>query len=187
MVQQNIEGAKVTIIGANGTYEGVTNSAGIVEFTGINEDNYTLTVSCDGYEDYESVDPIEWTGDSQEVNVSLSKADESEDESTEESTEQTSETEQTSDVINIEVTIDPVIIGAKATLSNESESYVEVYEFNDTGLVTFPDVPYDTYTLLVTADGYNDNSQTITVNSTNNNPRSIKVTMEQTTSQETTQ
>lgn len=146
---------RVFLEGTEHEYEGDSGPKGIISFDDIAEDVYTLTVQKDGYEDYvESGIIIDEQNKSLHANVSLKKIP---------------------DEITLIVVTTPSEKDMLVTLM-DVEGHVKYHGNTDNdGQVVFPKVHYGKYALKVTGKEYDRYLVNITVNSRNNNPRTVDV------------
>lgn len=154
-----ISNATVTLKGkkTNKTQTQKTGTDGTVSFKQLDTDEYTLNITKEGYEEY--------THD-KTLNIIAGKANN----------------------YNLEITLDPItrtiIISFTETTKNSTvtlqDKNTTTNKFTDTtktGTVTFEEVPFGQYTITITNADYETFTKDITINKSNNNPRTISCTL----------
>ena len=149
---------QITLQGTENEYEGNSGPEGIISFDDIAEDVYTLIVHKDGYEDYiEEGIIIDETNRTLHAKVSLKKLPHH---------------------ITLMVLVSPEIPDLLVTVIDTEGHVIHHGKTDETGQVIFPKVHYGKYVLKVHGEDYKRYTTNITVNSRNNNPRTINVPIE---------
>ena len=155
-----IPNVHVTLKGKENTIECTSDKKGHIEFGKIPDDTYEIIVEKVGYETYKSEPVRVFDNSTLHFNVSLEKASR-----------------------DIEVVVKPsrveqALIGISAVddnIINEPDVTSIVRTLDGEDKVIFTDVPYGKYEISVTdADGFKDYTTSITINKSNNNPRTVQ-------------
>ena len=143
-------------------YEGTTDTNGNIVFTDLAPDTYTLLITHTGHKDYTHPEPIIISPDKLnkiQLNIELEKLEEA---------------SQQKRTLNIQ--LQPPLEDVEIFLANSGGEETS-QTTNEEGQATFPDVPYGNYNINLEVEGYEEYSQNITVNRTNNNPRQITINL----------
>lgn len=169
MTTKLLANATVTLTGLYHTITEQTNEQGKVSFTEVPPDSYVLTITRDGYKQYTHDEPLviyEDKYNSYDLNITL-----------EEEETITPEPPEEDETRNIIIQTNPAIDDITITLT-DNQGHTETQTTIE-GEALFEEVPYGSYSIIVEADGYKQYTQNITINSNNNNPRTINVSLEE--------
>ena len=156
--QNILPNCQILLQGIENEYEGNSGPEGIISFEDIAEDVYTLTVHKDGYEDYiEEGIIIDENNRTLRAKVNLKRLPHH---------------------ITLMVFVSPEISDLLVTLIDTGGHVIHHGRTDESGQVIFPKVKYGKYVLKVEGEEYKRHVSNITVNSRNNNPRTITVPME---------
>ena len=157
-----IPNASVQLEGTVNHLEGTTDQNGVLTLTQLPPDTYTLMIVKEGYKTYihnETITIKENKVSHTKLHISLTK---------------------NSRTIQVKVT--PKTSDTDVSLTPAGENTTPVTAKTDSnGVAVFNHVTYGTYTLTVNKSGYDEYTQNITINKTNNEPRVIEVTLDETT------
>lgn len=176
--KKTLANATVILEGKRNSFTNETGEKGKVDFNKLPPDTYTLLVKKEGYEEYIHPEPItikEKKYNNQTLNIHLTPQQQEQKEQEEEEEEYTTRT------IIIQTT--PTIEEAEIQLISQDET-IQTQTTDNTGTVTFNDIPYGSYTIKSNTTGYEEYTQNITINSNNKNPRTINISFTETTKTE---
>lgn len=154
-----ISQAKVTIKGKKtGTTKTMnTGVDGTCSFTKLDTDEYALTIEKTGYETYTHPETLKIiAGKNNNFNLEIQLAP------------------LTRTII---INYNKTTKNSTITLTDTNDSTNKFTSTNKTGTVTFQKVPFGQYTLTIINDDYENYTQNITINKSNNNPRTIECTL----------
>lgn len=169
--------ATVTLEGKRNSLTGETGETGNINFNKVPPDTYTLLVQKEGYEDYIHDKPItieEKKYNNIQLNIHLQPK--------QEPTETiTPEEENTTRTIIIQT--EPSIEGAEIQLISQDKT-IQTQTTDNTGIVTFKEIPFGSYTIQSNTVGYEEFTKNITINSNNKDPRTISISFTEATTEE---
>lgn len=154
-----VPGAKVQLEGRFNHREGTTDQKGKLTLNKLLPDIYTLIIVKEGYQTYTHPEPIiikENKVSHAKLHVVLQR-----------------------NTRTITVKLTPQLADTSISLTS-SDNKKSTSKTDATGSATFENVLYGSYTLKVNKEGYYEYTQEISVNKTNNNPRIIEVTLQET-------
>ena len=151
----------VILEGSDHSYEGDTGEDGILSFDDIQPDVYTLTVKKEGYEVYVE-EGITIDEENKAIRAKIAMK-----ELPHEIAYMVLVTDDSTDKVNVDE--------ATVVMYNTKGHIVYHGKTDKEGQVTFPKVHYGKYLVKITKEGYQRFTKNITVNATNNNPRTENV------------